>query len=230
MDRIVVKAQSNRDENSFFQSLISIFVGAAAILIAAAAKQTSSSRSSASANHVQLPIIIDLSVLACIVYFLSKAWRRNQRKFKEAAIEITPFGVQLVSIFGTCSDALALFNSTGAKDEEVKIRAFIPTQQIIDVIVMEMVWPHCVWSQLAFRVVQKSARLSSKLAKEQQICEKPTLQHNASKVHELLQDDRVSIVPCFPDECRGLLTYKQCLDVQVEIERLLYLSSTVYRR
>ena len=148
-----------------------------------------------------------------------------------------------------------------------KVRAFIPRERILDVIVMEIVWPHCVWSQVAFRVDNGH---ESSLAHQSQSCndheadengvvehrrrrrhqqptgcmdskvhnndndetngekvintdsdQRSTLTKRSQNIHALLKQNRIAIVPAFPEECRGLLSYKECLQLQEEIERLL---------
>jgi hypothetical protein len=135
-----------------------------------------------------------------------------KKRLKEAVIEITPLGVQLVSVYGSSVKSPTKCNDV------VRIRSFIPKAKIIDVIVMEVVWPHCVWSQLAFRVVRTSSGVQGIVTSPS---DKKIDQLRFHNKHTLLEQNRVAIIPCFPDECRGLLTYKQCLDVQNEIERKL---------
>ena len=154
------------------------------------------------------------------------------------------------------------------------IHAQIPLCQIIDVIVMEIVWPHCVWSQVAFRVrktVKKTptyddtdylsnnnldsirsnngglrpelkkdvgqtsssaAAAGSKTNKSDNRRDANTRRHSslsespsaavATTAQQLLQKGDVSIVPAFsPKDCYGMLSYEECLLVQVEIEKLL---------
>jgi len=152
-----------------------------------------------------------------------------------------------------------------SQDIQYKVRAFLPRQQILDVIVMEVVWPHCVWSQVAFRVLNGAARDSSSQYGRCEVqggekdvmdgmgngCES-NIQNNCDErykrnndgstpqsdqeriqegsrrsqmkppsIQELIQKNQVSIVPAFPEECRGMLSYEQCLHIQAEIERLL---------
>jgi hypothetical protein len=168
-------------------------------------------------------ITIDFMAFLIIGYIILVLLRREKTLLKEAAIEITPLGVQLVSMFGS-----AVESSTAANcnyENEVRIRSFIPKAKIIDVIVMEVVWPHCVWSQLAFRVI-KNYSSTEGIATAPNDLEK--IEHLQShNIHSLLEQNRVAIIPCFPDECRDLLTYTQCLDVQIEIERLLGIQQDV---
>mmetsp|Transcript_12721 Transcript_12721/g.20128 ORF Transcript_12721/g.20128 Transcript_12721/m.20128 type:complete len:129 (+) Transcript_12721:1-387(+) len=42
-----------------------------------------------------------------------------------------------------------------------------------------------------------------------------------SLIQALLQQNQIAIVPAFPEECRGMLSYEQCLSIQAEIERML---------
>jgi hypothetical protein len=153
------------------------------------------------------------------------------------------------------------------------IHAQIPLCQIIDVIVMEIVWPHCVWSQVAFRVrktvkktptnddtdylsntnlgsirsdncglkpvvkkdvgqTSSSSAAGSKTNKSDNRCDANTRRHSspsespsaavATTAQQLLHKGEVSIVPAFsPKDCYGMLSYEECLLVQVEIEQLL---------
>ena len=177
-------------------------------------------------------------------------------RFIEAAVEITPLGVQLVSIYGTSHTSTLLLESS---DISRKIRVFIPRQQLLDVIVMEVVWPHCVWSQVVFRVIRGEVQYNSTISgygenvkeadggmekgtnnqrllggckcemkhqhdqrtsdSQHKASQQPLLQKNRHDVQKLLQQNRLTIIPLFPEECQGMLTYKQCLDVQEEIER-----------
>lgn len=233
-----------------------------------------------------------LGVLLSIKYLIAFI-RRNQ--FQKAVIEITPFGVQLISIYGPGSgsshddihennreQSISSYSVTDTSSRshnnidnthhvhhgksslhktvttKRKVRAFIPRERILDVIVMEIVWPHCVWSQVAFRVdkgLQKSSPVvqsqhseyvaQSSSANKNDHRERRRQQPTSSKgdtynhdnvaingeedyyatrsrnIQALLKQNRVAIVPAFPEECRGLLSYKECLLLQEEIERLL---------
>jgi hypothetical protein len=204
MDRIVLRIPSNSRRNISTYSLVTSSVGAVSILVACGPFVAS--------NVVH--ITVDLVALSLIVYIISIFLRRMKMRLKEAVIEITPFGVQLVSVYGSSVES----PTTTKCNDVVRIRSFIPNAKIIDVIVMEVVWPHCVWSQLAFRVVKSSSGAQGIVTSPPDKKIEHLQFHNK---HTLLEQNRVSIIPCFPDECRGLLTYKQCLDVQNEIERIL---------
>lgn len=212
---------------------------------------------------------------------------RTRHQFQKAAIEITSFGVHLVSIYGrndschddpgktiqstsTASDILEDNEINVASTRNIhdnthyvhkknldntnskrQVRVFIPRERIIDVIVMEIVWPHCVWSQVVFRVnkgcettltqskcsieddgVEKCRRRSDEM---NNIHSNGNIQPNSEKrnaidnqfasassnIQTLMKQNRVAIVPAFPEECRGLLSYKECMLLQEEIERLL---------
>ena len=186
-------------------------------------------------------------VLACIIvcvvilfiYWVIHASLFNSRQFLEAAVEVTPMGVQLVSIYGKQGARTTREKSSTAKgarvhgttskdknemhtrytntnDVQYKVRSFLPRHQIIDVIVMEVVWPHCVWSQLAFRVIDGI------VLQHEMIQQNGDQSTRIDLMQKLLKQNQVSIVPIFPEECRGSLTYGQCLDVQAEIEKLLW--------
>ena len=218
MDRIAVLAPPTNTNRTFSPVItIPILVVAASALVQV---RDGSDNSYAQQYHLSLiAIIIDVTILACIIYIISSEISLRRRKLVEAAVEITPLGVQLVSIYGTTSDSFA----TNRKRNQVKIRTFIPREQIKDVIVMEIVWPHCVWSQLAFRVIKNTPAKERFSNDNEMKC--PCVHHKSGSkifnVNELYQHYVISIIPCFPEECRGLLTYEQCLTVQVEIERLI---------
>lgn len=242
-------------------------------------------------------LLIALEVLGVVVLsiqYLIAFIRRNE--FQKAVIEITPFGVQLISIYGPGSSSShdgindnnrgQSTSSYGVTDtssrshnniesthshhvhhgesslhktitSKRKVRAFIPRERILDVIVIEIVWPHCVWSQVAFRV-DKGLYKSSPVVQSQHSeykaqssvnnddhgnrrRQQPTSpkgdaynhdnvtingdeDHYATRsqnIQALLKQNRVAIVPAFPEECRGLLSYKECLLLQEEIEGLL---------
>lgn len=265
MNRIVIRASPPTD-NDKIQRIISIgvpFIAVAAAILAAASDGTGNSNASSVHLSSTMQVVVrnnafvDALVVLCMIYIISSMVRLRcgRRRFKEAAVEITQLGVQLVSIFGTSeekkqtTDPECLSSATYKSSDKVKVRAFLPTQQIIDVVVIEMVWPHCVWSQVAFRVVKgrpiaainttpnssmksmnkdeiksNTRRLDDESGDER---DKSVLPPHATKrqhhnIHELLQEDRVVIIPCFPDECHGILTYKQCLQVQMQIETLLH--------
>lgn len=149
--------------------------------------------------HVSQSLLYAVAI-CCITPFLSYpllfGWSWRSCKFVEAAIEITPTYVQLVSMYGITSYPSSMSSSSSSSmtpnrknhkqqqqnEQQTRprrpsifttqgsdahhhmdcdfilqrshklIRAQIPITRIIDVIVMEIVWPHCVWSQVAFRV------------------------------------------------------------------------------
>lgn len=179
-------------------------------------------------------VTIAVSAIAAIIIILCIRKLLARRRFVEAAIEITPMTVQLMSIYGSAvptknssmtppNDAHHNITTSTQSSEEYynnykgiyrEVRANLPRPQILDAVVMEVVWPHCVWSQVAFRVAKGNTE------------EMDDVRENATKgngvlIQQLLKQNRVSIVPAFPKECQGMLTYEQCLHVQAEIERLL---------
>ena len=245
--------------------------------------------STSSSHHMYCSTVVFVALgLLISLKHLADAIQARHR-FQKAVIEITPFGVQLVSIYGNNDRSHNDSNSTtqtitaAVLNEKVSIsathnaednthmhkrlthntiskrlvRAFIPRERIIDVIVMEIVWPHCVWSQVAFRVdkgSESSLTIQSKCSEEVdngiEYCRRRRLQEVASSDEEhdnvhiqsnvekcndiddqcastslniqaLMKQSRVAIVPAFPEECRGLLSYIECLRLQEEIERLL---------
>ncbi len=158
-------------------------------------------------------VVLLIFLLATIaLLFLTNNGKAN---LIEAALEITPLGVQLVSTFENGES-----NNNGKSSIKTP-RAFIPRHRILDVIVMEVVWPHCVWTQVAFRVVNEAHCGRSHRDPHPQ-----TEQSEPESVEELLRHGRVSIIPAFPEECRGWLTYRECLVVQSELERLLGIPSS----
>lgn len=202
MDRITVRTQPIRSKStSVAISGVPAFFG---ILLATTCGYSSIST-----------LIVGMVVLACSIFIIWHLMCRGQLKLKEAVVEITPLGVQLLSIYGTSHDVEASTKSTSDRDR-VKIRTFLPKQQILDVIVMEIVWPHCVWSQVAFRVAKGNKLNQNEVSNEPHYAESYNINH-------LLQQNRVEIIPCFPDEYRGVLTYEKCLEVQIKIEELLRL-------
>ncbi|KAL3794118.1 hypothetical protein ACHAW5_008754 [Stephanodiscus triporus] len=220
-------------------------MSAASFLLLAA---SSSSSSSSSGDPRLIPL-------------LRRFFRR--RSFVEAAVEITPLGVQLVSVYGTPSippsrggDAWTTTTTTTTgndclrreecEDVRLVVHAFLPRCRIIDVVVLEVVWPHRVWSQVVFRVVANGPDHRDDVIlfdrspgggdtshlREGGIPPPPgageglTRDRSTTAVRDLLRSGRVSIVPAFhPHECRGKLTYVQCLAVQAELEGLLGISS-----
>ncbi|KAL7516498.1 hypothetical protein ACHAWX_001505 [Stephanocyclus meneghinianus] len=257
MDRIVLRAPSN-EINVIHRGIRSATLSIPAVVISALVSlHKGSTNSSHDEPHVVFArdAAVHLFLVSFALCLLLQSWNvlshyflgfLGSRRFKEAAMEITPFGVQLVSVYGTHS-TYGRGHSSGHFKEEHRVRSFLPMQKIIDVIVMEVVWPHCVWSQLAFRVIKRDscddACNSSVGIREDDgvIIGAHVPENGANKsmqpsqeryklsrfcnIHKLLEQDRVAIVPCFPEECRGLLTYKQCLSIQVEIENLLSLPS-----
>lgn len=250
--------------------------------------------STSSSHYIYCSVVIIFAALGLLIFLkhlIGVIQRRN--KFQKAAIEITSFGVQLVSIYGHNDSS---HNDSNTKiqspistsgidvlDDDIdvpatqniqdkthdvhnrlpnntiskrKVRAFIPRERIIDVIVMEIVWPHCVWSQVAFRVDKgsESSLVQSKCSKEEeddrrlQGLASPEDKHNnvhiqsnvekfnvingqcaptSLSIQALMKQNRVAIVPALPEECRGLLSYNECLRLQEEIERLLGHSGTI---
>ncbi|KAL3776679.1 hypothetical protein HJC23_002976 [Cyclotella cryptica] len=260
MDRIVLRApqnETNAIHRPFLPIALSITVALTSTLLSSPNESLNSSLDgsrSASAQKDDVVVwrdaMLNFTIASCVIFLLIQLWNipraflgfRGPRRFKEAAVEITPLGVQLVTVYGVDRNDSVGQSSCDDKDEH-RVRTFLPMQQIIDVIVMEVVWPHCVWSQLAFRVIKGnpmdnvifniehdgnrktdsvSASDSSKSTQQSQERDRPCRFHN---IHTLLEQDRIAIVPCFPDECRGLLTYAQCLSIQMEIEKLLHIYS-----
>ena len=215
--------------------------------------------------------IIDLFITTIVFCILFSFYRYivGSCLFVEAAIEISPIGVQLVSAYGTGATSCSVSNNTlfttstqsddnyqRRRDIRYKVRSFLPPQRILDVIVVEVVWPHCVWSQVVFRVVKEDIGDLSTISCSEMQGETQgevdgindgcnTLQNNgdadqttqntrqklqqssqhtqtkSSRIQELLQQNQVSIVAAFPEECQGKLSYEQCLHIQAEIERLM---------
>ncbi len=238
-----------------------------------------------SSNGIECSAVVFVAVFGLLIslrYLVDVIRTRHQ--FQKAVVEITSFGVQLVSIYGrnddshnepgkkiqstsTASDILEEDEMNVAATHNIhdnthhvhkklldnnntnskrQVRVFIPRERIIDIIVMEIVWPHCVWSQVAFRVNkgfqtkcsiedsgdEKCRRRSDDIDNEygngniqpnSENCNDIDNQFvsASSNVHTLMKQNRVAIVPAFPEECRGLLSYKECLLLQEEIERLL---------
>lgn len=173
-------------------------------------------------THIIIAPIISLCVILVSWKKIYHTCRRlfSSRRFVEAAVEITPLGVQLVSIYGTCDNNTdkALSKRRGYKNNDniqYKVRAFLPRPKIVDVIVMEVVWPHCVWSQVVFRVLDEFDDDPSGESHSKDCTSK------VHSIHKLLEKNKVSIIPAYPEECRGMLSYEQCLRVQSEIEELL---------
>lgn len=254
MDRIVLRTPPN-EINVIHRGIPSVILSITAVAVSVLISlDDGSANSSHDGSHVVVvgrDAAVHLFLVSCALYLLLQSWKilrhyflgfLRPRRFKEAAVEITPFGVQLVSVYGACRNDGRGPSSSHIKEER-RVRAFLPMQQIVDVIVMEVVWPHCVWSQLAFRVIKgdpcgdaynssvgileddgvvKGAHASengvNKLMQPSQEKQKMCRFRN---IHKLLEQDRIAIIPCFPEECRGLLTYEQCLSIQVEIENLL---------
>ena len=220
----------------------------------------------------------------CLLKYLIRNLRTRSR-FQRAVIEITSFGVQLVSIYGHDCSSLnypgkkiesepelasgrsigVQSNVSGVKENAIhvqnssshnsttlcnrRVRAFIPRERIIDVIVMEIVWPHCVWSQVAFRVDKGSKaygqsdhsdldETSEHFSQSQN--QNPASSGNMNELKEnhceskrqyksdvmqmissLMKRNRIAIIPVLPEKCRGQLSYKECLQLQEEIEELL---------
>lgn len=229
MDRIVVRIESKKNVKPKITSLeLAIPPIAFAILVA------TTNGSNRSLQYLWLAEYAIIIISFIILWIVCIAITRNtRRQLKEAAVKVTPRGVQLLSIYNTQSESKV-------GNDVFEIRAFIPTWKIIDVIVTEVVWPHCVWSQVAFRVLKdstsnsqsSSTAYSTKDETERecddikQIMQKKQQQpvHNMN-IHELLQQNRVEIMPCFPDEYRGCLTYEMCLDIQEAIDKMLFMPS-----
>eukprot|EP00985_Skeletonema_marinoi_P001639 scaffold660_cov114-Skeletonema_marinoi.AAC.1 len=273
--------ENNRKQSSSFlaqHQLLSI-----AVVVASAFAYSASS--SLPLYHSIFIVLVVSGLFLSLKHLIGIIQTRNQ--FQKAAIEITSFGVQLVSIYGhnggSHYDQTTLTNDSMLNDQPIapatlniddnthhvhnrsphntiskrQVRSFIPRERIIDVIVMEIVWPHCVWSQVAFRVDKgsESSLVHSKRCEGGngvEHCSRRRLhepasddvddehitdikQSNAKKytdtddqcttaplsIQALMKQNRVAIVPAFSEECRGLLSYKECLRLQEEIERLL---------
>jgi len=250
MDRLVIhapkqkhKASSNKKAaKSNFDRYAPLFYNSSAIIIVALASAAVSTFKSESHGKPSsfLPTLkrwltlvsasydvtiagkaVSLPLIALFAFLLASTVRVfltiiGKANLVEAAVEVTPLGVQLVSTFE---------NGRGSSNNKVVTkarRAFLPRRRILDVIVMEVVWPHCVWTQVVFRVLNETHRGRRR---RRDFDPQPTYPEPNS-VEELLRQNRVDIVPAFPEECRGWLTYRDCLDVQSELERLLHLPSS----
>eukprot|EP00581_Thalassiosira_minuscula_P007597 CAMPEP_0183703308 /NCGR_PEP_ID=MMETSP0737-20130205/1092_1 /TAXON_ID=385413 /ORGANISM="Thalassiosira miniscula, Strain CCMP1093" /LENGTH=274 /DNA_ID=CAMNT_0025930035 /DNA_START=12 /DNA_END=836 /DNA_ORIENTATION=+ len=272
MDRVVLRAPSvDVDSDAHHNSVpwvASALITALAYAIGANDESYSASPPwppSVTVTHFSV-VIVDFAIVAILFYAITVACRHvfQSRRFVEAAVEVTPFGVQLVSVFGKASSPSSCSvgespsntnssfttstrqatnkNSNPHSNTQRKVRAFLPRQQILDVIIMEVVWPHCVWTLVAFRVAKGDVENAMHTADEgestqtygnaedgsilstRQTSRQISSQHAPTKtslVQELLQQGRVAIVPAFPEECRGMLSYRECLRVQEEIEGLL---------
>jgi len=276
VDRIYVHAPAlpeNRRKRSYrFSTHHQLLLSSFAVIISSILAYSISAH-----RFLHYSVIIFVVVGLCLCSIQTRKFQ-----FQKAAIEITSFGVQLVSIYRgpdnihnerihpttTNSDTVLndqtnnvpvthnnvdsthhlvhkrLLHKTISKRQ---VRSFIPRERIIDVIVMEIVWPHCVWSQVAFRVDRGVEQCIRQRRRQQQLaldtddvhnddyvqssvekctdtndqCTKKTL-----NIQDFSNQNRVAIVPAFPEECRGLLSYEECLRLQEEIERLLGRSET----
>jgi len=155
--------------------------------------------------------------------------RCRRRSLVEAAVEISPLGAQLVSVYGIPSSTApgvgedATSSSSGdccypgcEGDVRRVVHAFLPRSSIIDVVVVEVVWPHCVWSQVVFRVLDDNG------PDDDDYDDDGSASSGDRPVRNLLRKGRVIVVPAFhPHECRGMMTYEQCLRVRDEMEGLL---------
>ena len=161
---------------------------------------------------------------------LLRRWRR--RSLVEAAVEISPLGVQLVSVHGipsstapgvedaTSSSSCGGCCYAGCEEDAVRVvHAFLPKSSIIDVVVLEVVWPHCVWSHVVFRVLDNNGPDDD----DDDYDDGGSASSSGDRsVRNLLRKGRVIVVPAFyPHECRGMLTYEQCLRVRDEVGSLL---------
>ena len=147
-------------------------------------------------------------------------------------MEISPLGVQLVSVHGipsstapgvedaTSSSSCGDCCYAGCEEDAVRVvHAFLPKSSIIDVVVLEVVWPHCVWSHVVFRVLDNGDGGDGDGGDSGDGGGSPP---GDRSVRDLLRRGRVSVVPAFhPRECRGMLTYEQCLRVRDEVGSLL---------
>lgn len=295
VDRIYIHASTTLPENSGKQRFNSFAVhhqvlSFAVVITSALAYTTSSSSGHPYNSFMDFALVVIFLILK---HLIGTIQTRNQ--FQRAVIEITSFGVQLVSIYGPGSshnDQNNKIHSTTSNNSVLddqanvpvthdnvdnthhvhkrllhksimskgQIQSFIPRERIIDVIVMEVVWPHCVWSQVAFRVDKGSGSslVQSKCCQSENGVEhyrrrpEPALDKDAVhdnksvqsnvggdtddtddqctttslNIQALMKRNRIAIVPAFPEECRGLLSYKECLRLQEEIERLLGHSKT----
>ena len=211
MDRIVLRVPHR--SRGIGGNLISVVLAAVACLLAFSFVDTTSLSLLLASLLKQWNADVycrEAAIVLCIVgVYCTYRMAFCRRQLTEAAIEITPLGVQLVSLYDK-----SIGRETNVKDTICKVRAFIPHQQILDVVVIEVVWSHCVWSQLVFRVVKNTKEVSNQDIQDMQKQSKET-------IRKLMQQNQISIIPAFPDECRGMLSYEQCLNIQSELEEYL---------
>jgi hypothetical protein len=139
----------------------------------------------------------------------------------EAAVEISPVGVQLVSVYGK-----VIADNDGNRC--LVHHAFLSLSCIIEVVVLEIMWPHRIWSQVVFHVlnspdIDQDDNFNGEPLSDCHLMSGGGADHSPpAALRDLLHRGPVSIVPVFqPDECRGMLTYEECQHVQAKVEGLL---------
>ena len=236
MNRVVLRAQpstSSSSSNNWWYSLVPPFIVVAVATAAA----------SFNANcfvYDKTPIIQWKSTaifsILIIIFFLILLYyyrtKKNQKhKFIEAIVEVSPLGVQLLSIYSSSSSSgssetmTSKTSSTPSKINEVRLHAFIPYSCILDVIVHEVVWSHCVWSQVVFRIIDENyTNINYNTnANNDRVQQQQDQQRIVQHQKLFNQCTAIStIIPAFyPKECQGMMTYMECLSVQAKIEELM---------
>ena len=163
---------------------------------------------------------------------------KNQKhtKFVEAIVEVSPLGVQLLSIYGSSgsssnsSEETMITTSTSTSSrktkEVVQYHAFLPFTCILDVTVREVVWSHCVWSQVVFRIHENYYANNYNADPGVQQQQQQQQQDERQRIVQKKLVDRgtaiTTIIPAFyPNECQRMMTYVECLAAQAQIEELM---------
>ena len=93
-------------------------------------------------------------------------------------------------------------------------------------IVHEVVWSHCVWSQVVFRIIDENYTNIN----DNTNANNDRVQQQQDKQRRIVQQQKLfnqcttipTIIPAFyPNKCQGMMTYMDCLSTQAKIEELM---------
>ena len=244
MNRVVIRAlpyasSSSSSSSEWWHFLVLVPCFSIVVVVAATTALATFIDDATFVHDKTTPILIrwkfETAIFSLVLIIMLHYHRTKNRKhttFVEAIVEVSPLGVQLLSIYGSSSSSssssssetmITTSTSTSSRKtkEVVQYHAFLPFTCILDVTVREVVWSHRVWSQVVFRIHENyyADNYNADPGVQQQQDERRRI------VQKKLADRGTTIttiIPAFyPNECQRMMTYVECLAAQAQIEELM---------
>jgi len=239
MNRVVIRAlpyaSSSSSSSEWWHFLVIVPCFSIVVVVAATTALATFINDATFVHDKTTPMLIrwkfETAIFSIVLIIMLHCHRTKNRKhttFVEAIVEVSPLGVRLLSIYGSSSSSssssetmIPTSTSTSSRKtkEVVQYHAFLPFTCILDVTVREVVWSHCVWSQVVFRIHENycTNNYNADPGVQQQ-------QQQQQQQNELVDRGTAitTIIPAFyPNECQRMMTYVECLAVQAQIEELM---------